>query len=120
MTEVAVPERFYDGRFAVAWPAILRVEGFALRIDRQDGTPLARWPLDSIEAAGDWSGSGPFTLRSVTDSEARLVLHDSNSVERLKVMAPALARLGEDRRWRPRRMATVGAAVIAALALILS
>ena len=114
-----VPARYYDGRTAVAWPAILRVEGFALRIDRQDGTPLARWPLSGIEAAGDWSVSGPLTLRSVMEADARLVLPDAAAVEQLKRLAPSLATLGEDRRWRPRRMATVGAAVIAALALIM-
>ena len=52
------------------------------------------------------------------EADARLVLPDAAAVEQLKRLAPSLATLGEDRRWRPRRMATVAAAVIAALVLI--
>ena len=113
-----LPARYYDGRTAAAWPVDLQVHGPDLAIHGQDGTLLARWPLDAIEAAGDWSESGPFTLRSVMEADARLVLPDATFVEQLQGLAPALVRLGEDRRWRPRRMATVAAAVIAALALI--
>jgi Zn-dependent protease with chaperone function len=113
------PDRYYDGRNAVAHPVRVNVTGSKLKIVGIGAQLLAEWPLAEIETVDRRSNDGAmaFALASALrkGDGARLILADSGARNLLLTMRPELARWKRQRSHRGLKRAVVWGGIVAGL-----
>ncbi|MGH6884242.1 MAG: M48 family metallopeptidase, partial [Hypericibacter sp.] len=113
------PDRYYDGRNAVAHPVRVNVTGSKLKIVGVGAQLLAEWPLAEIETIDRRSTDGAMTFARTSAMRkgdgARLILADTGARNLLLTMRPELGQWKRQRSHRGLRRAVVWGGIIAGL-----
>jgi len=113
------PDRYYDGRNAVAHPVRVNVTGSKLKIVGVGAQLLAEWPLAQIATVDRRASDGAmtFTLSSALrkGDGARLILADSGARNLLLTMRPDLAQWKRQGSYRGLKRAVVWGGIVAGL-----
>ena len=113
------PDRYYDGRNAVAHPVRVNVTGSKLKIVGVGAQLLAEWPLAQIATVDRRASDGAmtFTLANALrkGDGARLILADSGARNLLLTMRPELAQWKRQGGYRGLKRAVVWGGIVAGL-----
>lgn len=113
------PDRYYDGRNAVAHPVRVNVAGSKLKIVATGAQLLAEWPLAEIETIDRRSNDGAMTFARSSAMRkgdgARLILTDTGARNLLLTMRPELGQWKRQRSHRGLKRAMVWGGVVAGL-----